>query len=244
MRAATAQYLESLSDAAPGSAGQPVVAFFDLDRTLIDGYSLTALAWQELFNGDMGPLRFLSLGVMFLKYGLGRLQYEDMLQATVDDITGITEEELAALGRQAYERRLARWMYGEGLALVEAHKKRGHEVVMVTSATSYQAQPVAERLGIDRICCTELEIVDGRVAGGVETCYGAGKVTAAKAYVEEIGAELADAYFYSDSLEDLPLLETVGNPVVVNGKPRLVELGTARGWPLLEFEDKGSLAEA
>jgi len=152
----TKQYLEDL--AARGDVDEhPVVAFFDLDRTLIDGYSLTALAWQELFNGAIGPARFVSLGIMFARYGLKRIQYDDMLRATVNDIAGMSEVDLAALGRQAYERRLAKWMYAEGVALVDAHKALGDDVVMVTSATSYQATPVAERLGI------AVEAVDGAV---------------------------------------------------------------------------------
>ncbi len=94
-------------------------------------------------------------------------------------------------------------------------------------------------LGIDKVACTELDIVDGRVTGGVRACYGPGKLEAAQRYVGETGATLNDAYFYSDSQEDLPLLEGVGNPVVVNGKAKLVKIGTGRGWPTLEFQDTG-----
>ncbi len=238
MKAHTAQYLRDLAARPPE---RNVVAFFDLDRTLIDGYSLTALAWQELFNGDMGPARFVSLGVMFARYGLKQIQYDDMLRATINDIAGMSEVDLTALGQQAYDRRLAKWMYGESEALVKAHKALGDDVVMVTSATSYQAAPVARRLGIEHLCCTELEVVDGRIDGGVTPCYGPGKLEAARAYIEGSDLSLETAYFYSDSPEDLPLLEAVGRPVVVNGKRALVQLGEARGWPLLEFEDTGAL---
>ncbi len=234
-------YLARLRARLSGEAGgqRRVVAFFDLDRTLIDGYSLTALAWQQLFNGDLSLRRVISLGAMFLGYGLGRKDYAEMLQATVNDIRGMTEEALYALGRQAYEERLASWIYREGFELVATHRELGHDVVMVTSATRYQAAPVIDALGFDEVACTELEIVDGRIAGGVRACYGPGKLDAAQRYVGAVGAELSDAYFYSDSPDDLPLLEGVGNPVVVNGKAKLVKIGTGRGWPTLEFQETG-----
>ena len=227
-----------------GEPDRPIVAFFDLDRTLMEGYSLTALAWQQLFNGSMSLKSLITLGWMFIEYGLGRITYGDMLQATVNDIKGMTEEELSALGRQAFAERLAGWMYQEGADLIEGHKAQGHQVVLVTSATRYQAEPVAELLGITQIRCTELEIVDGRVAGGVEPCYGEGKLVAASDYAREVSADLTDAYFYSDSADDLPLLEKVGKPVVVNGKSKLVAVGDGRGWPSLTFSRTGHFSAA
>ncbi len=218
------------------------IAFFDLDRTLIDGYSLTALAWQQLFNGEMSLRRFLSLGQMFLRYGLGFITYEQMLQATVDDIVGMSEADLQALGRQAYDARLRRWMYREGAALIDAHKAQGDDVVLVTSATKYQAEPVAEALAIEHLCCTEITIADGRVAGGVSACYGQGKLKAAQRYAQPLAIGLEDTYFYSDSVDDLPLLEAVGYPVVVNGRAKLVKVAKVRGWPTLNFKIKGQEA--
>lgn len=231
-------YLDKLGSACDNES--QVIAFFDLDRTLIDGYSLTALAWQQLFNGDMSLRRFCSLGLMFLEYFSGRSSYNDMLQATVNDIAGMSEDDLRDLANQAFDERLSGWIYQEGIELVAAHKARGHDVVMVTSATPYQAEPIAEVLGISHLCCTELEIVDGKVSGRVEPCYGPGKVEAALKYASDVGADLGSAYFYTDSQDDLPLLEKVGYPVVVNGKTKLTRIGESRGWPSLEFKQKAA----
>jgi putative phosphoserine phosphatase/1-acylglycerol-3-phosphate O-acyltransferase len=231
-------YLAELDSCGDGS----VVAFFDLDHTLIDGYSISALAWQQFFNGKIGPRRSLQLGAMFLSWGLKRIGYEEMLQATVDDIAGMDELELHELGQQAYRNRVSHWIYDEGRELVAAHAARGHDVVMVTSATKYQAEPVARELGIEHMCCTELEIIERKVSGKVTACYGPGKLTAAYAYLADTGARMEDAYFYSDSYEDMPLLEVVGYPVVVNGKPRLTEVAEQRAWPQLTFVDKGKAA--
>ena len=216
-----------------------VVAYFDLDRTLIDGYSLTALAMQHLVNGEISPPRLIRLSIMFFKYFLGRIDYDQMLRSTVDDIQGMPEEELQRLGEQAFQQRLMDTIYAEGFELINTHKHLGHEVVMVTAATSYQAQPIARVLGIDHICCTVLEIREGKVGGVVNTCYGQGKVDAAVTYAEQVNADLNKAYFYSDSKEDLPLLELVGNPVIVNPKAELKKMGEACGWPILQFFQKG-----
>lgn len=213
----------------------PAVAIFDLDRTLIDGYSLTALAWQQILTGQMSIARFVTLGFMFLRYGLGQINYNQMLQATVRDIHGMREEALFELGMDAYQSRLASWMYAEGYELVARHKALGHAVVMATSATRYQAEPVASALAIEHIACTRLEIVEGCVAGGVTSCYGAGKLRAAREMVNRMGVDLADCYFYSDSKEDLPLLEAVGKPVVVNGRSGMRKLASEREWPSFIF---------
>ena len=221
------------------NTASPVVAYFDLDHTLIDGYSLTALALQHLLNGKISLPRLCRLSFMYLKYFLGRIDYDQMLRATVDDIRGMPEEELSRLGEQAFQTRLAQRIYVEGFKLINTHKQLGHDVVMVTAATSYQARPIARALGIDNICSTGLEIEEGKVNGVVNTCYGQGKVEAAVAYAQQVGTELSAAYFYSDSREDLPLLELVGNPVVVNAKARLIKIAQVRGWPILQFVQKG-----
>ena len=153
-------YLEQLS----GHGNGDVVAFFDLDHTLIAGYSISALAWQQFFNGRIGPKRCVQMGLMFLSWGAKRIGYAEMLQATVDDIAGMDETELIALGKQAYDKRIAKWIYTEGRALIAAHADLGHDVVMITSATRYQANPIAKELNIEHMCCTELEIIDGNPA--------------------------------------------------------------------------------
>lgn len=233
------QEMDSCSETDVNASQVPVVAFFDLDRTLIDGYSLTALAWQQIFNLQMSPSRFIKLSIMFSKYGLGRISYAEMLEATIADIRGMPESDLIELARQAFEKRMKAWIYQEGIDLVESHRHRGHLIVLVTSATRYQAEPVTEVFEFDAVRCTELEIADGKVAGGVTPCYGAGKLVAARSYCEQTGTDLKDAYFYTDSADDMPLLEQVGNPVVVNGKDALLKLAERRKWPSIDFTRKG-----
>ena len=108
-------------------------------------------------------------------------------------------------------------------------------IAIVTSATRYAAEPLGATLGIDRIAYTALEIDDagcftGKVAGRM--CYGEGKIEHARRLLEGTGAELRDAVFYTDSITDLPLLEHVAEPIVVNPDTRLARQASKRGWAI------------
>jgi putative phosphoserine phosphatase/1-acylglycerol-3-phosphate O-acyltransferase len=229
-------YLASLT----ASNGGKVVAYFDLDRTLIAGYSITALALQKVFSGSLSARRILAHAGIFLHWGLGRSNYHELLEATVDGLVGMSEQEIAELGEKAFERRIKPIIYLEGRQLIDAHKRLGHEPVIVTSATRYQALPIARELGVEQIYCTELEVADGLITGRVTPCYGPGKKQAAELHTTFREADLKDAYFYTDSCEDLPLLEVVGCPVAVNAKSSLSRMAGERGWPQLIFATQGS----
>jgi putative phosphoserine phosphatase/1-acylglycerol-3-phosphate O-acyltransferase len=235
-------YLESLEAAGGGDRG--IVAYFDLDRTLIDGYSITALALEKMWSGSLSPRRIITHAGIFLHWGLGRSDYHQLLENTVQALVGMSEAEMVELGETAFEKRIRPIIYQEGRRLIEAHQSLGHEAVIVTSATRYQAEPIARELGVEQIYCTELEIEHGTVTGNVTPCYGPGKKKAADVHTGFREVDLADAYFYTDSLEDLPLLEEVGKPVAVNAKASLARLAQDRGWPQLAFELQGRSSPA
>lgn len=228
-------YLTDLPAGQTGD-GEPVVVFFDLDRTLIAGYSITALALEKMWSGSLTPRRILRHAGIFLHWGLGWSDYHQLLENTVGALRGMSEQEIIDLGESAFERRIRPIIYEEGRQLIQAHVALGHEPVLVTSATRYQALPIARELGIGQIYCTELEIEQGRITGNATPCYGPGKKKAADVHMGFREAELSAAYFYTDSCEDLPLLEEVGKPVAVNAKTSLARIAEEHGWPQLAFE--------
>lgn len=242
------QYLQELR---AGAREPGVIAFFDLDRTLIAGYSVTALAFEQIRSREMSLRHFVTHAGRFLEYGLGRAGYHDLLHATVQQLVGRTEQELVDLGQRAYRRKLQGLIYQEARALIGAHQDMAHEVVMVTSATRFQAEPIAAELGIANLCCTELEILDGQVTGQFAPCFGDSKVAAALDFARRCGqngGELApglmNAFFYTDSSDDLPLLEAVARPVTANAKPALAQVAAERGWPQLAFQSAGETLAA
>ena len=210
-------------------------AFFDLDRTLIAGYSVAALGWEGFRCATVPRWRIALQLRVFFDYGLGLAHYLDLMRVTLNDLAGVSEREFMRLGEQALRNGLAGDIYGEGRRVIAAHKALGHAVVLITSATRAQAAPYARELGIGHLCCTELETLDGRITGAFEPCYGYSKRDAAEAFCAQRPLPLRDAWFYTDGIEDLPLLEAVGKPVVVNPKSRLAAVARTRNWPQLEF---------
>src|SRR5262245_40140579 len=114
-------------------------------------------------------------------------------------------------------------------------------MAVVSSATRYQIEPLARDLGIEHILCTQLEVCDGRFTGGIQPplCYGEGKLDAARALAETRGVDLSESFFYTDSDEDLPLLEHVGRPRPTNPNRRLATIAARRGWPSRTFHTRG-----
>jgi putative phosphoserine phosphatase/1-acylglycerol-3-phosphate O-acyltransferase len=145
------------------------------------------------------------------------------------------------LGEQAYHKHLAKALYREAIALVEAHRAAGHKLVIVSAASRYQIDPIARVLGIDEICCTRLEVVDGRFTGKViaPLCFGEGKLLTARRSAGLHKASLKHCWFYSDSSDDLPLLRNVGHPVAVNPTDKLGAHARASNWPQLQFSTRG-----
>jgi putative phosphoserine phosphatase/1-acylglycerol-3-phosphate O-acyltransferase len=230
-------------------SGKPVVAFFDLDRTLIAGYSIVALAWERVRHGlSRGELR---QSVKILRDAIRQKHapqggksgdtYQRLVHQLSKSLEGISEETLTELGEQAYRNTLSRALYREAISLVEAHRAAGHHLVIVSAASHYQVAPIARVLGIEDICCTRLEVRGGKFTGKAVApmCYGEGKTMAARRVCRRVKASLKDCWFYSDSSDDLPLLRAVGNPVAVNASDKLGVQARANNWPQLTFESRG-----
>jgi putative phosphoserine phosphatase/1-acylglycerol-3-phosphate O-acyltransferase len=164
-----------------------------------------------------------------------------VVKRTSKALSGISESALTRLGEQAYRKHLARNLYREAISLVEAHRAAGHKLVIVSAASRYQIEPVARVLGIEEICCTRLEVIDGRFTGQViaPLCYGEGKLLAARRSARKHKASMKRCWFYSDSSADLPLLRKVGHPVAVNPSDKLGAHARAANWPQLQFSTRG-----
>ncbi len=237
------RHLQSI--VAQGTGNSPKIAYFDLDGTLIAGYSILALALETAKKGaGKGQLRQsakLVRDVIAHKAQLGGGNYHRLVRRLSYALTGVSEDALCSLGQRAYQNTLARSIYPEAIALVEAHRAAGHHLVMITAATRYQAEPIAQVLGIDEICCTQLEVLDGRFTGKVRLpmCYGEGKSMAARRIAKRRNSSLEDCWFYTDSSADLPLLREVGHPVTVNQSDRLGAHARSKQWTQLKFSSRG-----
>src|SRR5262249_45984703 len=195
-----------------------VGAFFDVDGTLIAGFSAVAFLRDRLMGGQMTLRDVVDTLGSTLRFQLGRMGFSAFIAATAAWLRGVPERELEEVAERIFARAIAAAIYPESRALVQAHRRRGHTLAVVSSATRFQIDPLARELGIRHVLGTQLEVDDGRLTGRHvwPTCYGGGKALAARALAREHGVDLAESWFYTDSDEDLPLLEVVGRPRPTN----------------------------
>ena len=222
--------------------GPHIGAFFDFDGTIIHGYSASTYLREQVKRGDIKPRQLLELMKVTAQFGIGNMNFSGMLTMASQFLAGIKESEYLEFSELLYKKHIAKLIYPESRALIEAHLKKGHTVALVSAATPYQIKPAARELGIKHVKCSQLEVIDGNFTGRVlrPTCYGMGKVHAAEVMEHEHNLEIENSYFYSDSDEDLQLLEFVGNPRPINPNKRLRHIARGRGWPVQDFHSRGN----
>ena len=127
-------------------------------------------------------------------------------------------------------------VYDEAVTLIEEHRAAGRDIVIVSSSGAEVVEPIGHMLGADHVVATRMVIEDGRYTGEIDYyAYGPTKADAMRAMAEANGYDLEACYAYSDSQTDLPMLETVGNPVAVNPDKELARAAREREWPVLRF---------
>ena len=224
-----------------GPTGSKIGAFFDLDQTLLAGFSATSFVRERLVTGRMSPQELSTTFYGALSFALGRTGFSALMSATTAAYRGLAESMLEEVGEEVFVKHLAKQIYPEARALVQAHQEAGHTVAIISSATRYQAAPLARDMGIEHVLCTELEVEEGVFTGEVirPTCYGEGKAIAGRNLAAREGLDLEESFFYTDSHEDLPLLEAVGHPRPLNPNRQLAQIAKERQWPVRRFSSRG-----
>lgn len=226
-------------DDAPRGAG--TVAFFDLDGTILFGFSIASIFRERVMNGDLAPQDVFQQFVSLLAHQVNGTEYPQLLDEAAATLVGVDENQFIELGEKVFEKHLAGDIYPESRALIRAHLSRGHSVVIVSSATNYQVAPIARELDIEHVFCNRFEVEDGVFTGKVEQpiCYAHGKLDVAQQFVKDRNTDLSQCYFYSDGFEDLSLLEKVGYPRPLNPDRSLEEVAKRRDWPIRRFDSRG-----
>jgi HAD superfamily hydrolase (TIGR01490 family) len=219
-------------------------AFFDLDRTLIPGSSLFLLA-RGLYERDMFRVRDL------LRFGWGQLMFrlrgeqvknmDKSRASSLDFVTGRSRSELIEWGRDIAEERILPRVYEDIVRVIDGHKERGDTTYLVTAAPIELAETISAALGMDGAAGTVAEVDDagyytGRLVG--EPLHGPVKAKAVAQLAAERDLDLAECAAYSDSINDLPLLESVGYPHAVNPEGELRRIAMREGWPVHELRTR------
>lgn len=216
------------------------LAIFDLDNTLIAGDS--DHGWGE-FLADRSKVDvevYRAMNEKFYQdYQQGQLDMDEYLAFALEPLARLSRAELAELHGAFMAEVIEPMWLPRAVALVESHRQRGHRVMVITSTNRFIVEPICQRLGIADLLATELVERDGRYTGAVDgmPTYQEGKVTRLREWLAATGETLVGSYFYSDSINDLPLLEVVDNPVAVDPDERLAATAAERGWPVISLRD-------
>ena len=234
--------VDPMSSISGGPGGPGIGAFFDLDGTLVAGFTATAHASDRLRRGQARLGEVLGVIEASVRYKLGRMQFERLLTRAAGYLSGESLSELNEIGERLYAEQISDTVYPLMRTIVEAHRDRGHTVVLSSSALTIHAEPVARALDIGHVICNTFELdTDGMLTGRVNRpiVWGRRKAAAVQAFCESRGVDLQNSYFYADGDEDAPLMELVGHPRPVNPRAGLAGLAAARGWPVLRVSAPG-----
>lgn len=227
---------------AASEAGPHVGAFFDLDGTLVDGFTAAAHAGDRIRRRQAGIGEVLGVVEASMRYKLRRMRFEHLLTRAAGYLRGESITDLDEVCERIFVERVATRVFPAMRVIVAAHQDRGHSVVLSTSAVTIHAQPVARYLEIDHVLCNHFALDGaGRLTGQIAkpVVWGRNKASAVVDFCDVNQVDLQRSYFYADGDEDAALMVKVGNPRPVNPRPKLAALAAEHGWPVLRVVGTG-----
>ncbi len=207
-------------------------ALFDMDRTLVRVNTGNLYVRWRMRRREAGLGDLLRVSNWMLQYTLGIVDAEAITERALGSLAGLEEARFREECEVWYAEDVRRHVTDMARREVERRRQDGYLCAILSASTPYATEPLARDLGIEHVICTRLEVKEGRFTGAWEPplCYGRGKLEAAGRWADEHGVALRESAFYSDSVSDLPVLEHVAEPVVVNPDPRLRWHARRRHW--------------
>ena len=216
------------------------LAIFDLDHTLLDGDS--DHAWgQYLVDIELVDAQHYKQqnDLFYEHYQAGTLNIHEYLTFTLRTLTLHPLETMLEIRQQFLNDRILPMITQKSKALIAQHRAQGDTLLIITATNGFVTYPIAELLGIDHIIAPHPETIDGQYTGKISgiPSFHEGKVTRLNGWLKEHQHSMDGSYFYSDSINDLPLLEQVDHPIAVNPDPKLTALAQQRQWPIMSLRD-------
>lgn len=221
--------------------GPRVAAFFDLDGTLVRGYTGIAFLWDHVLKGEVSARYLWELAHETLRHRTDPTAGLGAIEKGVELLAGRELSALEARADEIFRRRVAQTIRPEARTLVRAHKDAGHRTVMASAATRFQAEPVARDLGIDQVLATAIQVREGRATGKIDgpPRWGGQKARAIVEFAQKHGVDPNLSFAYGNGVEDREFLHAVGRPVAVRPDTGLTTLAEAEGIPMLHLADPG-----
>jgi HAD superfamily hydrolase (TIGR01490 family) len=220
--------------------GAMEAAFFDLDKTIISKSSSLALS-RPMYRAGMVSRAALLRGayaqLLYLLVGADEKKMERLKEGMLALTKGWDRAEVEQLVHRVIIEVIDPFVYQEALDLMELHRASGRQIYIVSSSPEEVVRPLARHFGVSGVIATRAEVgPDGRYTGELEFyCYGAEKANAVRETARRAGIDLDGSYAYSDSITDMPMLESVGHPVAVNPDRELRRAAEERGWKVRDF---------
>ena len=219
------------------------LVLFDLDNTLLAGDSDYEWGQFLIERGVLDREHYEARNKAFYDdYKAGRLDIYAFLNFSLRPLATHSRAQLDAWHAEYMQTRIAPMITDAARALVDRHLQEADLVAIITATNSFITAPIARAFGVQHLIATEPEQVDGRFTGEVAgtPCFREGKIARLEQFLEHHGTRLdclTSSRFYSDSLNDLPLLEKVQHPVAVDPDPTLRAHALAHGWPILSLRE-------
>lgn len=214
------------------------LAIFDLDNTLLAGDSDHAWGQFLVNNGLVDGNAYQQANDYFYQqYQQGGLNIDEFLSFALQPLTRHSKQQLDQWHQQFMRESIAPMRLPKAEALLQHHRNKGDYLLIITATNQFVTGPIAASLGVDHILATIPEFIDGVYTGKVTgtPCFKEGKVERLSRWLDETGFGLEGSYFYSDSHNDLPLLELVDNPVAVDPDLTLAEHAKQKNWPIISL---------
>ena len=220
--------------------GPGTLALFDFDGTIIAGYSSLFILREQLRRGDITTQDFARVVLALINHQAGLMDDHGLMELGASFLKGSPVQSFDELCGQVYEKQINKRIYPEARALIAAHRARGHIVAIASSAPEQAIRQVAQDLQIEHIASSHYIVAEGIFTGAVTmpVCWGFGKRLAAEKLASQLNCQLEKAFFYTDSDEDLPLLDVVGHPTAVNPNARLKQHADFKDWPSVAFKPR------
>lgn len=214
------------------------LALFDLDNTLLAddsdflwGCFLVEKGLVDKDKYDAANKRF------YEEYKQGVLDIFEFLAFSLKPLTQFPKQQLDTLHKEFMQTHIISKMTEKGKQKVKQHREQGDITVIITATNSFVTSPIAAAFDVDDLIATEPEIIDGEYTGNVTgtPCFQGGKVTRLNQWLEDTEHDLDNSTFYSDSHNDIPLLELVTHPVAIDPDDELRARAIAKGWKIQSF---------
>lgn len=216
------------------------LAIFDLDHTLINGDSDHAWGQFLVDNQLVNAVEYQQKNdEFFAQYQAGKLDVYAYLEFALKPLTQLPTEQLYSIRERFLNECIVPIIPQRSRDLINKHREQGDTLLIITATNGFITYPIAELLNIEHIIAPHPEQIDGRYTGktvGIPS-FHQGKVTRLQDWLKEHQQDLSGSWFYSDSHNDLPLLEIVDNPVIVNPDSTLEAIAKTRQWPIISLRD-------